>query len=90
MANLNVPDPATPTEQRTFVILAQVSEGAGSITFRFPESSGLPACSFGPEEFTVQEQTANATQVALIVAKAKGRAAAMAAENGDTITWTTP
>lgn len=88
MAILSVPNPTTPASQQTFVMLIQVSEGAGSITFRFPESSGLPACSFGPEEFTAPEIAANQAQLALLVAKAKARAEAMAAENGDTISWT--
>lgn len=87
MANINVLDPAV-TE--TFVVLVQVSEGAKSVTVRLPEVSGQPAASFNPDDFSVQEKAANQAVLGAIVTKAKTRLEAMAAENGNTITWTTP
>ncbi len=85
--NINVPDPALTG---TFSVLIQVSEGAGSGTVRLPDSSGLSAASFDPEQFTAPEQAANQASLALLLVKAKARWQAMAAENGDTITWTAP
>jgi len=87
MANLNVPDPA---QTHTFVVRIQISEAAPSVSVMLPDSAGLWPASFGPEEFTGPEQTANQAALALLLSKAKARWEAGAAENGNTITWTTP
>lgn len=87
MSNLNVPDPA---QTHTFVIRIQVSDASPSVSVTLPDSSGLWPASFGPEEFTQQEQTANQAALSLLLLKAKARWEAMAAENGNTITWIAP
>lgn len=95
MAVLDIPDPALT---RTFVVRIQVSEASPSVSVSLPDSSGLWPASFGPEEFTGPEQTANQAALALIVAKAKARweagAAAHTDEQGNadpnTINWTAP
>jgi hypothetical protein len=94
MATLNIPDPALT---HTFVVVIQVSEAAPSVTVRLPNDALWPA-SFGPEEFTGPEQTANQAALALLVSKAKARweahAAAHTDENGapdpNTINWVAP
>jgi hypothetical protein len=95
MAVINVPDPALT---HTFVVRIQVSEAAPSVSVMLPDSSGLWPASFGPEEFTGPEQTANQAALALLVAKAKARWEAAAAAHTDesgapdpnTINWVAP
>lgn len=87
MSTLNVPDPA---QTHTFVVRIQVSEGAPSVSVMLPDSSGLWPASFGPEEFSGPEQTANQAALALLLSKAKARWEAGAVENGNTINWVAP